>query len=67
MWNLGVEEDETYLVRGVIVHNCRSQPIEVFVGDALAIPTDIPPVEAMAGFGFNSGLVFGDQLRRKAA
>ena len=67
VWNLGVEEDETYLVRGVIVHNCRSQPIEVFVGDALAIPTDIPPVEAMAGFGFNSGLVFGDQLRRKAA
>lgn len=24
MWNLGVEDDETFIAGGVIVHNCRS-------------------------------------------
>lgn len=47
-------------------YNCRSQAIEVFSGDVLAVPTAIPAVEAMPGFGFNAGLVFGDQLRRAA-
>lgn len=58
VWNLAVEEDETYVAEGVIVHNCRSQIIEVFVGDRLASPTALPSVQPADGFDFNPGTAF---------
>ena len=33
VFNLGVEEDETYIADGVIVHNCRSILVPILVGD----------------------------------
>jgi len=39
-------------------YGCRSQIIEVFVGDRLASPTGMPSVVPAEGFDFNPGLVF---------
>lgn len=50
LWNLAVEEDETYIAGGVIVHNCRSLLIAVIEGDQWA-ESDEPTVEPAAGFG----------------
>jgi hypothetical protein len=63
VWNLAVEDDETYIASGVIVHNCRSQLIEVFFDQTgLAVPTPVPTVTAAPGFGFNPGQVYADAL-----
>ena len=35
MYNLGVEDDETYLAGGIIVHNCRSLRIAIIDGKAI--------------------------------
>ncbi len=39
-------------------HNCRSQIIEIFVDDRLAVPTAIPLVQPADGFDFNPGTAF---------
>lgn len=60
MCNLAVVDDETYLADGLIVHNCRSQAIEIWKDEEIAEPTDIPsglelPQE---GFQTNVGVEF---------
>lgn len=57
--NLAVEDDETYLAGGVIVHNCRSQVIEIFTGDDEAAATAVPQVPLpQDGFQVNFGELF---------
>lgn len=43
-------------------YNCRSSLIEIFEGDALAVPTAIPNVDPMPGFDFNPGALFTDLI-----
>jgi len=62
--NLAVEDDETYLAEGVIVHNCRSTILELY--DERPI-TPVPNVTPQRGFGFNPGNVFRDTIRPAAA
>lgn len=49
LWNLAVEEDETYIAGGVIVHNCRSILIPVTVLDqweaSKPLPESVRPQE----------------------
>jgi len=35
VFNLAVEEDETYLAEGVIVHNCRSIIVPIVAGETV--------------------------------
>lgn len=37
VYDLSVEEDETYVAEGVIVHNCRSTRVPTFDGDELSV------------------------------
>lgn len=46
--------------------NCRSTCIEIFNGDSLATPTEVPNVVAMPGFGINFGNLFSDIISRIA-
>jgi len=34
VFNLAVEDDETYVAEGVVVHNCRSMLVYVTIDDA---------------------------------
>lgn len=69
VWNLGVEEDESYIAEGIAVHNCRCSAIEVFNDERReqVRPPDVVSVElnddsfrdvrpgADEGFDFNPG------------
>ena len=58
--NLAVEKDESYLVEGVVVHNCRSTliPITIFEdwkADTKVRSTDIDKfIEEKKGDGFST-------------
>lgn len=45
VWNLAVEEDETYHAEGVVVHNCRSIIVPIVVGSAVDESEFITPAE----------------------
>lgn len=51
VWNLGVEDDESYHANGIIVHNCRSLLIPVTQRDTWQA-SDPPTVNPQKGFGF---------------
>lgn len=57
MWNLAVDEDETYVAAGVIVHNCRSLLVPVTLDQTLDETDVLTPAQAgrakeLAGQGF---------------
>lgn len=72
VYNLGVDEDESYFAGGIATHNCRCSIIEVFHGDEQAA-RDVPPssvtIDGVAvqpgpdeGWEFNPGEVYRDVL-----
>lgn len=65
VFNLSVAEDESYYAGGIATHNCRCSTLEIFVDDdpearTTSIPDDAP--EPDAGWAFNPGTVFADNL-----
>src|SRR5690606_35789694 len=70
VYNIGVDEDMSYVANGVAVHNCRCAAVEIFVGESTARadrirepePKEIGGVLVMPtadkGFGFNPGMLF---------
>ena len=72
VYNLGVDEDESYFAGGIATHNCRCSIIEVFHGDEQAA-RDVPPssvtIDGVSvqpgpdeGWEFNPGEVYRDVL-----
>lgn len=59
VYNLAVESDESYVVNGVVVHNCRSMlvPVTKFEPHEFNSP---PKLETLKSWGGN--LVFSDQV-----
>lgn len=52
VYNLAVEEDESYVADGVVVHNCRSVLVPVTTIDGWdGVESDAPRVEPAEGFG----------------
>lgn len=51
VWNIAVEDDESYHVEGIVAHNCRSILIPVTVRDTWTRSED-PTVMPQKGFGF---------------
>ena len=51
VWNIAVEDDESYHVEGIVAHNCRSILIPVTVRDTW-VQSDEPSVMPQKGFGF---------------
>lgn len=51
--DFSVEDDETYVADGIVVHNCRStfHPLTRRQAAAAGIATESPPVNAAEGFG----------------
>mgnify|MGYP001619700185 FL=1 len=45
VWNLAVEEDETYHAEGLVVHNCRSIVVPIVVGETVNESAFITPAE----------------------
>lgn len=58
LYNLAIEEDESYIAEGVVVHNCRSKlryVTEIDVQEDKLEPSELPSMDsitAMAGKGF---------------
>lgn len=51
VYNLAVDEDESYVAEGVVVHNCRSVLVPVTVIDGWdGQESDPPNVEPQSGF-----------------
>lgn len=60
VYNLAVQDDESYIAKGVVCHNCRSILVPVAIGDTLNVEDYITGEEAGAamdlvdpGFGGN--------------
>ena len=51
LWNLAVEDDETYIAEGIIVHNCRSRLIAVTEFDTFVTSPKVTSVRPDKGFG----------------
>lgn len=57
MWNLAVEQDETYLAQNVIVHNCRAMLVPIPITEDVDVEAFITPeivgqAKELAGDGF---------------
>lgn len=73
VYNLAVEEDDSYIASGIAVHNCRCSLIPIFDDRPAVAPEPvvidkgtpfertIPVGEPAPGFDVNFGKVFGGQ------
>lgn len=53
LYDFSVEDDETYVADGIVVHNCRAtfHPLRASYAERIGITTRPPPVVADEGFG----------------
>jgi hypothetical protein len=68
VFNIAVEEDETYLVDGVVVHNCRSVTIPVlksFAEMGIDLPELSPSTRASMDGQVAAGFTFEEFLEKK--